>query len=84
MLYQNYPNPFNPSTKIRFYVPQNVKVKLSVYYMLGKQVATLVDEYKEKGIYEVNFDGNNLVSGVYYYKLEAGNYNEVKKMLLVK
>lgn len=91
VLYQNYPNPFNPSTTIRYTVPnvtlsgvEGSRVQLKVYDMLGKEVATLVDEYKPAGVYEVNFDGNELSSGIYFYQLKSGNYLETKKMTFLK
>ena len=88
-LYQNYPNPFNPVTNIQFDIPskdksQNSKVKLVVYDILGKEIATLVNEQLQPGTYEVTFDGSNLVSGVYFYKLNSGDFSETKKMLLIK
>ncbi len=81
---QNYPNPFNPNTKISYTIPQRAYVHLRVYDMLAKQVAELVNTTQESGRYEATFDGSNLPSGVYFYKLEAENYIEVKKLLLVK
>ncbi len=83
-LTQNYPNPFNPTTTIEFSLPQNSKVLLKVYDVLGKEVISLVNEEKSAGSYKVNFDAGNLSSGLYFYKLETENFNEVKKMLLVK
>ncbi len=89
ILYQNYPNPFNPSTTIKYAIPainnrQATKVKLLVYDLLGREVATLVNREKAPGSYQVNFDGSNLPSGLYFYKLTAGNYSAVKKMILMK
>ena len=83
-LTQNYPNPFNPTTTIEFSLPQSSKVLLKVYDVLGKEVISLVNEEKSAGSYKVNFDAGNLSSGLYFYKLETENFNEVKKMLLVK
>ena len=88
-LFQNYPNPFNPSTKIKFDIPETVKrktldVKLIIYNILGREIQTLVNESLKPGSYEVTFDGSNLPSGVYFYKLIAGNYVETKKMLMIK
>jgi photosystem II stability/assembly factor-like uncharacterized protein len=83
-LSQNYPNPFNPSTTIRFQVPNSSFVNLKVYDILGNEVATLVNEEKATGSYEVNFKAANLSSGVYLYKLQAGSFIEIKKMLLLK
>lgn len=83
-LENNYPNPFNPNTTITFEIPIKEYVELKVYDMLGKEVAELVNGYKEAGNYTVNFDANNLASGLYIYKLKTSNYNKTKKMLLLK
>lgn len=83
-LYQNYPNPFNPVTKIKYGLPKNGYVKLTVYDELGKEVAVLVDGYREANTYEAVFDANNLPSGVYYYKLEADEFSDTKKMVIIK
>ena len=84
ILYQNYPNPFNPTTKISFNIPENSNMKLTLHDILGKQIATLVDEFMSAGFHEYEFDGSTLSNGVYFYKLQAGNYSKVLKMLLVK
>ena len=83
-LIQNYPNPFNPITKIRFDLPKNANVKLTIYDMLGREIETLVNEQLNAGRYEVAFDGTKYTSGVYYYRLNAGEFVETKKMILVK
>jgi hypothetical protein len=83
-LNQNYPNPFNPTTVINYQLPTNGFMSLKVYDVLGKEVATLVNEYKEAGYYEASFDASRLSSGVYFYKLQAGNFVMTKKMLLAK
>jgi len=83
-LSQNYPNPFNPITKIRFDLPKNVNVKLTIYDMLGREIETLVNEPLNAGRYEVVFDASKYTSGVYYYRLNAGEFVETKKMILVK
>jgi hypothetical protein len=101
-LHQNYPNPFNPSTKIKYTIPtppvssplvkgwtEEGFVTLKVFNVLGKEVATLVDEEKPAGNYEVEFsshsdEGQNLPSGVYFYQLKTGNYLETRKMILLK
>ena len=88
-LYQNYPNPFNPVTTIKFNIPSDIKgqiseVKLIIYNILGKEIAQLVNDKLQPGTYEVTFDGSNLPSGVYFYKITAGNYIDTKKMLLIK
>ena len=83
-LEQNYPNPFNPMTRISYTLPVRTSVKLRVYDLLAQVIAELVNGIQEAGRYEVTFDGSNLPSGAYFYKLEAGSYIEVKKLLLVK
>lgn len=83
-LHQNYPNPFNPSTKIKFVIPKSAFVDLKVYNVLGKEIATLVNEEKPAGTYEVDFNATNLPSGVYFYKLQAGSFVEVKKMIVLR
>lgn len=83
-LSQNYPNPCNPKTKISYLLPETGKVTLKVYDMLGKEVSSLVDEIQNPGMYKVDFNGENLPSGTYVYKLTAGNFIETKKLLLLK
>jgi hypothetical protein len=83
-LSQNYPNPFNPMTTINYSIAERSNVILKVYDMLGKEVATLVNEVKEAGQHTVNFDASNLASGMYIYKINAGNFTDTKKMILMK
>lgn len=83
-LSQNFPNPFNPSTKIRFALPNNSFIKIIVYDIIGNEVGTIVDKQLNAGTYETDFDGTNLSSGVYYYKLIADDLTETKKMVLLK
>jgi len=83
-LAQNQPNPFNPTTSIKYSLPEQQFVSLKIFDILGKEVATLVNEIKPAGNYEVNFDASNLSSGVYFYQLRAGNFTEMKKMILIK
>lgn len=84
ILKQNYPNPFNPTTQIQYSISRPSNVTLDVYNIQGQLIATLVDENKSAGVYEVSFDANSLSSGVYFYRMQAGNYVEVKKMTLIK
>lgn len=83
-LYQNYPNPFNPSTKIKFAIPKESIVNLSIYNVLGELVSTLVNEQKKPGYYVYDFDASRLASGIYLYRITAGKYIETKKMLVIK
>lgn len=83
-LSQNYPNPFNPSTTIEYAIPKSELVTLKVYDVLGREVATLVNEYKQAGMYKANFNASGLVSGVYFYQLSAGSYVETKKLIMMK
>lgn len=83
-LHQNYPNPFNPTTKIKFSVPESEVVQIKVYDVLGKEMQTLLNEYKQSGSYEVEFDASNLPSGVYFYRMISGSYLETKKMILLR
>ena len=81
---QNFPNPFNPSTIIHYELPKDVFVLLVVYDILGREVTTLVNERKQPGRYDVTFNTAGLVSGVYFYRMYAGNFVSTKKMLLMK
>ncbi len=83
-LNQNYPNPFNPSTIINFSIPNEGFVTLSVYNSIGQQVATLVNESKPAGTYQVDFIAEGLTSGIYFYQITSGNFSETKKMMLLK
>mgnify|MGYP001283889591 CR=1 FL=1 len=83
-LFSNYPNPFNPSTRIRYAISQSAFTTLKVYSVLGQEVATLVNEEKTPGVYEINFDATNLTSGTYLCKLQAGNFTVTKKMIFLK
>jgi hypothetical protein len=84
ILYQNYPNPFNPKTNIGFRIAEFGFVSLKLYDVLGNEVATLVNEIKSAGNYEVTFDASELPSGIYLYQLRSENYASTKKMLLLK
>jgi hypothetical protein len=81
---QNYPNPFNPTTNLEFGISELGFVSLKVYDISGKEVATLINEVKSPGRYQIKFDGSNLGSGVYFYKITAGNFSAVKRMFLIK
>ncbi len=83
-LKQNYPNPFNPTTAINYQLPENSKVELKIFDLLGKEVATLVNREQAAGNYTVNYDASNLPSGMYIYKIVAGNFVESRKMMLIK
>jgi hypothetical protein len=83
-LYQSYPNPSNPSTIISYDLPQKEHVTLVIYDVLGRQVKNLVDNYQEPGKYKVTFNGSNLSSGIYFYRLQAGTFTETKKLVLMK
>jgi hypothetical protein len=88
-LYQNYPNPFNPVTRIKFSIPpfeggQGGMTVLKIFDILGKEIATFVNEKLSPGIYEVQFSGNQLPSGVYFYKLTTNKFTDVKRMILLK
>jgi hypothetical protein len=83
VLFQNFPNPFNPNTTIKYALPRVSQVSLTVYDILGRQVSVLVNERKEAGVYEVKYDGSNLASGVYFYRLQAGDFVATKRLLLL-
>jgi plastocyanin len=81
---QNYPNPFNPSTSIKFQIPSSGFVSLKVYDLLGREVSTLISEYKSSGNYEIEFNASKLTSGFYIYQLKSSSFIQTKKMLLLK
>jgi hypothetical protein len=83
-LYQNFPNPFNPTTTIKFSIPQKGFVELKVYDLIGREIKTLVKEEKNAGNYYIQFDGSELVSGIYFYKLQFGHFAQTKKFILLK
>ncbi len=83
-LCRNYPNPFNPKTVIQYQIPNSTNVSLKVYNVLGKEIATLVDQYQSFGNHSIKFDATNLPSGIYFYKLRTAGYLETKKMLLCR
>jgi hypothetical protein len=84
MLHQNYPNPFNPVTNIGFDIPKDAEVNITVYDMLGREVQVLANEFKQAGSYEINFDASHLSSGTYFYRLTAGDFKSIKKMVIIK
>jgi hypothetical protein len=83
-LYNNYPNPFNPSTKIKFDLPKNSFVRINVFDITGKIVSEIVNQSLQAGSYEAEFNAANLSSGIYYYRIEANDFIETKKMMFVK
>ena len=83
-LAQNYPNPFNPITTIKFELPKASHVNLTVYDVLGREVSALVNDRRDAGVYEAKFDGSNLTSGMYFYRLQAGDFVSTKRMLVLK
>ncbi|MCB0720953.1 MAG: T9SS type A sorting domain-containing protein [Ignavibacteriae bacterium] len=83
-LYQNYPNPFNPSTKIKFDIPKAGFVSLKIYDITGREVTTLVNRSLEASRYEVEWNGSRFASGVYFFRIAAGDFVKVQKMILVK
>jgi len=84
ILNQNYPNPFNPTTTINYSVPKSGIVKIKVYDLLGRVVATIVNENKPAGNYNIEFNASKLTSGIYFYRMEAGSFSQTKKLLLLK
>jgi hypothetical protein len=84
ILSQNYPNPFNPTTVISYSLPSSSNIKLIVYNTLGQSIKTLESGYKQAGNYSINFNASDRPSGIYFYKLEAGSFSQIKKMLLIK
>ncbi|MBI5403622.1 MAG: T9SS type A sorting domain-containing protein [Ignavibacteriae bacterium] len=83
-LNQNYPNPFNPVTKINYALPKQGLVTLRIYDVLGREIKTLVNEVKAPGEYSVDFNGAELSSGVYFYRMESNGFTDIKKMMLIK
>jgi len=83
-LYQNYPNPFNPSTTINYFVPHKSFVSVAIYDMLGREIEKLINEEKQPGSYSIEFDGKELASGIYFYKMHAGSYVDIKKAVYLK
>ena len=84
LLYQNYPNPFNPMTKIEYAIPKQGFVSLKIYDLLGREVANLVNGEMAPGYYRIDFNGSNLASGVYFYRLQSGSFIDTKRMVLIK
>jgi hypothetical protein len=84
VLHQNYPNPFNPSTVIRFELPTPTQVRLSVYDLMGREVSVLVNQRRDAGVHQVQFDGSNFASGVYFYRIEAGSFLQTRKLLILR
>jgi hypothetical protein len=84
VLYSNYPNPFNPSTTLKFDIPSKSHVTIYIFDLLGRKVATLVDEMKFEGTYDIRFDGSTLSSGLYFCRLQAGSQVATQKLVLLK
>jgi hypothetical protein len=83
-LEQNYPNPFNPGTKIAFQIPESGNVSLKIYDVLGNEITSLLNEEKDPGKYEIDFNASHLSSGIYFYTLRTGTFINTKKMILIK
>ena len=83
-LMQNYPNPFNPTTLISYAIPQRSEVSIKVFNLTGQEVANLVNEVKDPGTYKAEFNAGNLSSGIYFYRITAGRFSAVRKMMLIK
>ena len=83
-LHKNYPNPFNPSTNIVFDIPNSEHVILNIYNVLGQKIEVVIDEYKLAGQYKVQFDGQSLPTGIYYYQIISGDFQKVRKMIHIK
>ena len=83
-LRQNFPNPFNPNTVIEFNLPKAANVKIEVYNLVGQKIETLLNKSMPAGYHEVEFNPRNLASGIYFYRIEAGEFQDVKKMILLK
>ena len=84
VLAQNYPNPFNPGTTIHFEIPVEEHVALKIYNMLGEEMLVVLDEVKTAGSYDVKVDASGLASGAYFYRLDAGDHNQTRKLLLIR
>jgi hypothetical protein len=84
VLFQNYPNPFNPKTEIQYQIPFVSNVELVIYDILGRKITTLVNEKQKEGVYKINWDADNFASGIYFYKINSRDFNDVKKMVLIK
>jgi hypothetical protein len=84
LLYQNYPNPFNPVTTISYTIPAQTNVEIKVFDILGREVKTLVNEFKTTGFHKIEFDASSLASGVYLYRIKTDDFISVKKMILMK
>jgi hypothetical protein len=84
LLFQNYPNPFNPGTNIRYQIINNSYITLKIFDILGKEIAALVNEKQNAGIYNIEWDAENYSSGIYFYKLTADGFTDIKKMVLLK
>jgi hypothetical protein len=84
MLHQNFPNPFNATTTIKYSVAKGGKVSIKIYDILGRQIMTIVNEYKDPGYYTIHLNAEKFASGLYFYRMETGNYSNTRKFLLIK
>jgi hypothetical protein len=83
-LFQNFPNPFNPTTNIDFFVEKEGNVTIKIYDVLGKEISTLLNEYKKRGYYSVKFNASHLTSGIYFYSLKTDDFSAQKKLIILK
>jgi hypothetical protein len=83
-LFQNYPNPFNPTTLIKYQLPVDGNIKIRLYNSIGEEIRTLVNEDKPAGIYEFQFNSTGIASGIYYYRIDSGNFTDTKKLIVLK
>jgi len=81
---QNYPNPFNPTTRIKYSIPQSSNVVIKVFDVLGNEIAVLVNDERPIGTHTIDFNSTNIPSGIYFYRIEANNFSQTKKMILLK
>jgi hypothetical protein len=83
-LEKNYPNPFNPETTIKFQLPEAQHVTITIYDIAGREIVRLVDEYRQAGSYQTTWKARNVASGVYFYRIQAGHFRDIKRLVLLK